>query len=61
MKSYREDIPDIVVKTMEAGLRGEKLPNFGDLPPDVLAVVNAVYDAARNRNAGERIRATRVR
>lgn len=52
---------DLAVEAMQAGLSGEKLPNFGRLTPMSLALVNAVYDAARNRRAGDRVVAHRVK
>jgi len=54
-------LAEMVVKAMEAGLTGQRLPDFGYLSREAVETVNAVYDAARNRGAGERIRATRVK
>lgn len=52
---------EIAVEAMQAGLSGEKLPNFGRLTPSKLALVNAIYDAARNRRDGERVIAHRIK
>jgi len=54
--------PSMVVKAMEAGLEGRRLPDFGPrLSREQVEIINTVYDAARNRGAGERIRAHRVK
>lgn len=52
---------DLAVEAMQAGLNGEKCPNFGRLSPDQLRIVNAIYDAARNRSAGDRVIAHRAK
>jgi len=58
----RGTLAELMVRAMEAGLNGQRLPNFGNrLPADVLEAINTIYDAARNRGAGDRIRAHRVR
>jgi hypothetical protein len=45
---------EIVLKAMEDGLAGQKLPDFGSrLPLDLIEMINAVYEAARNRAAGD--------
>lgn len=56
-----QPISDMAVKAMEAGLNGDKLPKFGRLTTQQLEIVNSIYDAARNRRAGDRIIALRVR
>lgn len=52
---------ELAVEAMQAGLSGERLPDFGRLTPSQLALVNAIYDAARNRRDGERVVAHRVK
>lgn len=52
----------MAAKAMEAGLAHQRMPDFGPrLKPEWLEVINYVYDAARNRGAGERYRARRVK
>lgn len=52
------DFARMVVEAMRAGLAGRRLPDFGPrLKPEQIEVINAVYDEARNRNAGDRVRA----
>lgn len=47
-----------VVEAMRAGLDGKNMPRIaaGALAPELLQVLNVVYEEARNRNAGERVR-----
>ena len=44
-------LADMAVAAMQAGLAGERMPNFGYLTAHNLGVVNAIYDAARNYGA----------
>ena len=43
---------EIAVAAMKAGLRGIPLPNLGRLTTEQLALVNTVYEEARNWAAG---------
>lgn len=60
-RDMSKTIADMVVEAMTAGLNGEKLPDFGPLPAFQIGLVNSIYDAARNRRAGDRVIAKRVR
>lgn len=51
----------MAIDAMNAGLNGEKLPNFGKLPAFQIDLLNSINNAARNRRAGDRIIALRVR
>lgn len=43
---------ELAVAAMKAGLRELPLPDFGRLTTEQLAVVNAIYDEARNWASG---------
>lgn len=46
---------------MHAGLRGEKLPDFGNqIKARHLLCINAVYDEARNKHAAAQARLKRI-
>lgn len=53
---------DLALEAMRAGLRGERLPNFGNsLDAEQLRMVNSVYEEARNWSAGSKFAASRAR
>lgn len=60
-QNTNRSLSSMAVDAMNAGLNGEKLPNFGQLPAFQVELLNTIYDAARNRRAGDRIIALRVR
>lgn len=47
---------ELAVAAMKAGLQGLALPNLGRLTPEQLAMVNTVYEEARNWSAGIAVR-----
>lgn len=49
-------LQELAVAAMKAGLQGRPLPNLGRLTPEQLAMVNTVYDEARNWAAGIAVR-----
>lgn len=49
------DLDRILRVARAAGLRGDRLPNFGDrFPPGFLFRLNETYNAARNEHAARR-------
>lgn len=55
-------VEQMLQQAMRAGLRGERLPNFGDrLAKELVGLINAVYDEARNWHDGTKVKARRVR
>jgi hypothetical protein len=53
---------EMALRAMRAGLSGECLPNLGSrLTVEQLALVNAIYDEARNWSDGQKVKAHRVK
>lgn len=49
---------EMLRQTMRAGLEAKAMPNFGPrVPRDLLEILNIVYDEARNRAAGQKVKA----
>lgn len=46
----------LAMAAMNAGLRGERLPDLGRLTKEELGLVNSVYDEARNFRASGQVK-----
>lgn len=51
MIMLRTPLARMAVEAMQAGLRGEKMPDFGRLTSDRLMVISSIYEEARKERA----------